>query len=139
MAAEETRTIVRQLMERLDQRDLDSVLSYCTADARFYGFAPVQLDRAGYKEMMSALLAAYPDAHFPVDELIVEGEKAVVRHSMRGTHRGTFQGIPPTGKAVTVSAIVQFRLVGNKVAETWLNADFLGMLQQLGVVPAAGQ
>jgi predicted ester cyclase len=45
-------------------------------------------------------------------------------------------GIPPTGKAVTVPAIQTFRLVDGKIAEAWLSIDRLGMLQQLGVLPA---
>ena len=53
--------------------------------------------------------------------------------------RGEFQGIPPTGKQVTISAIGILRITSGRIAETWLNADFLGLMQQLGVVPAPAQ
>ena len=65
-------------------------------------------------------------------------QSAVARHSLRGTHQGKFQGILPSGKQVKVNALATFRVVNGKVAETWLNADILGMQQQLGVVPSLG-
>ena len=61
------------------------------------------------------------------------------RRRLQGTHRGEFQGIPPTGKQVTISAIGILRITSGRIAETWLNADFLGLMQQLGVVPAPAQ
>ena len=138
MSTEETKAIGRQIMERLDQRDLEGVLALCTDDAIWHGFAPQPLDEAGYRQAISAFLDAYPDSRFPIDDVIAEGDRVAIRHSLRGTHRVAFQGIPPTGKQVKVNAIVTFRVVNGKVAETWLNADIMGMLQQLGAIPAPG-
>jgi predicted ester cyclase len=135
MSTEEIRAIARQHMAWLDQRDLDRALEQYTADARCHGFAPEVLDRVGYKHSMSLLFAAFPDSHFTVDDMIAEGEKVAIRHSLHGTHQGEFQGILPTGKQVTVSAIGILRVVNGEIAESWLNADFLGLMQQLGVVP----
>lgn len=59
-----------------------------------------------------------------------------MRHSLRGTHGAKFQAIPATGKSVVVNAIVILRFENGKAAELWLNADFLGMMQQLGVLSA---
>jgi steroid delta-isomerase-like uncharacterized protein len=123
------------MMERLDQRDLDGVLALAAPGAVWHGFAPQPLDNAGYRLAISAFLDAYPDSRFPVDDVIAEGDKVAIRHSLRGTHRAAFQGIPPTGKSVKVSASATFRVVNDKVAETWPNADLLGMLQQLGAIP----
>jgi steroid delta-isomerase-like uncharacterized protein len=139
MSTEETKAIAQRVMERLDQRDLDGVLALCADDAVWYGFAPQPLDKQGYRQAISAFLTAYPDSRFPVDQWIVEADKAVARHSLRGTHKAEFQGIPPTGKQVKVNGIAIFRIADGKVVETWLNADILGMLQQLGVVPTPGQ
>jgi len=57
------------------------------------------------------------------------------RHRLEGTHEGPFQGIPPTGRRVSVSGIDIQRWSDGKLQDLWLNADFLGMLQQLGVIP----
>jgi predicted ester cyclase len=69
---------------------------------------------------------------------IVEGDKVVTRWTVRGTHRGELMGIPPSGKTITVTGIVIDHIVGGKIAETWTSHDTLGLLQQIGAVPAMG-
>lgn len=136
MSTEETKAVVSRVMERLDQRDLDAVIELSTPDAAWHGFAPQTLDSDGYKQFMSALLDAFPDSRFPVDDMISEGDKAAARHTFHGTQRGEFQGIPATGNLVTVPATATFHVADGKVVEVWLNADFLGLMQQLGAIPA---
>jgi steroid delta-isomerase-like uncharacterized protein len=138
MFTEETKTVGRGIMERLDQRDLDGALALCADTAIWHGFAPQPLDNAGYRQAISAFLNAYPDSRFLIDDVIAEGDTVVIRHSLRGTHQAAFQDIPPTGKQVKVGGIATFRVVNGKIAETWLDADILGMLQQLGAIPAPG-
>ena len=70
---------------------------------------------------------------------VAEGDKVVTRYTTRGTQLGSFMGMPPTGKYVTVTGIAIARFANGKVVEEWGNADDLGLLQQLGVVPATGQ
>jgi predicted ester cyclase len=71
--------------------------------------------------------------------MIAEGDKVVVRSIMRGAHQGEFMGIPATGKSFTMSAIDIIRFANGQAVEHWGNTDDLGMMQQLGVVPAPGQ
>ena len=85
------------------------------------------------------LLTASPDLHITVEDQVAEGDKVVTRYTTRGTHQGPFMGIPPTGKHVTVTGIVITRFANCKEVEEWANADWLGLLQQLGVVPTPGQ
>jgi predicted ester cyclase len=73
-----------------------------------------------------------------IEDMIAEGDKVVVRMTMRGTQQGALGGIPPTGKQVAVSTIDIVRIEGGKIAEEWGIDDRLGMLQQLGLVPAMG-
>src|SRR5262245_24396726 len=136
MPAETIKDLARRTMEALDQRNLDKVVAQYTPDCKFYGFAPETLDVNAYRQMMSALLAAFPDSRLPADDIVAEGDTAAVRHRMRGTHRGEFQGVPPTGNPVEIGAIAIFKATGDKAREIWLNADFLGMMQQLGAIPA---
>lgn len=131
----DAKMIAQRIMECLDQRDLDGVLALCADNTVWHGFAPQPLDNAGYRQAISVFLDAYPDSRFPIDDVIAEGNKVAVRHRLCGTHRSAFQGIPPTGKPVNVRAIVTFHIANGKVAETWLDADLLGMLQQLGAIP----
>ena len=94
--------------------------------------------REGLKEAIAMMRAAFPDMHWVADETIAAGEKVVTRFTWTGTHRGTFLGIPATGRPVTVKGVVIDRLSGGKMADSRILMDSLGMMQQLGVVPAPG-
>ena len=133
---EANKTIAVQTMHALDRRDLDAVRANMASNSRFYGWAPEPLDADGHKGFMSALLTAFPDSRFVVDDVIAEGNKVAVRHRLQGTHQAELQGVPATGKQVEVNGIVIFRIENGKIAEAWLNADIMGMMQQLGVVLA---
>jgi predicted ester cyclase len=68
--------------------------------------------------------------------MMAEGDKVVWRWCITGTHAGELMGIPPTGKSIKISGIVISRFANGKWAEDYVNWDTLGMLQQIGVVPA---
>ena len=86
-----------------------------------------------YKQIYSSFLSAFHDTQLVVEDLIAEGDKVMSRVSMNCTHKGEFEGIPPTGKVLTVSAFTVFRLVDGKIAEEWEVLDELGMMHQLGM------
>jgi steroid delta-isomerase-like uncharacterized protein len=90
----------------------------------------------GVKQFVNQYLVAYPDASLTVEEQIAEGDYVATRWSARGTQKGDLMGISATGKQVTVTGMTISRIAGGKVAEEWTNWDTLGMLQQLGAVPA---
>jgi steroid delta-isomerase-like uncharacterized protein len=90
---------------------------------------------AGLIAFNRALRNAFPDWHSTPEELIAEGEYVVERWTGRGTHRGEFQGIPPTGRRVEVPGVVFYRIVNSKIAEFRGSFDMLRMLQQLGAIP----
>jgi steroid delta-isomerase-like uncharacterized protein len=90
----------------------------------------------GVKQFAKIYRDAFPDVHYTIDDQIAEGDKVVTRWTATGTHKGQLMGIPPTNKHATVTGIVIGRYKDGKVVEGWSNYDMLGMLQQLGVVPA---
>ncbi len=139
MPAEDSKAVAQRVMDRLDKRDLEGVVELCAPDSVWHGFAPEPLDLDGYKQAISVFLDAFPDSRFLVEDWISEGDSVANRHHLRGTHLGNFGEIPPTGNPVTVTAIVLFHVEGGKVAETWLNADMLGLMQQIGAIPAPDQ
>ena len=94
---------------------------------------------AGLKPIFTAFRQAFPDIYFTIEDQIAEGDLVVTRWTMRGTQQGELMGVPPTGKQVSVTGIETERLADGKIVEHWLNVDQLGMLQQLGVVPAPSQ
>ena len=89
------------------------------------------------RQFIGSLRAAFPDVHYTVEDQIAEGDKVVVRYRFRGTHLGAFQGMPPTGKQVTYTGILIYRIVDGKIAEQWTEFDLLGFLRQLGVLPTS--
>jgi steroid delta-isomerase-like uncharacterized protein len=84
---------------------------------------------------VAALRDAFPDVHITIEDQVAEGDRVVTRWTARGTHTGAFQGIPPTGKRGSMTGIDINRFADGKVVECWTNADDLGLLQQLGVIP----
>ena len=93
-------------------------------------------NRDGLKQLMGMMFSAFPDLQTTTDDIVAEGDTVVGRHTTTGTHKGEFMGIPATGKQVTVAEIHIVRIVNGKAVEHWGQVDELGMMQQLGVVPA---
>lgn len=87
------------------------------------------------KQYIGGFLAAFPDGHITVEDIIVDGDKFANRWTFRGTHEGEFAGIPPTGKQVEFTGTSFGRVANGKIVEVWDQADVLGLLEQLGVVP----
>ena len=92
----------------------------------------------GFKQLVTMFRTAFPDLRITVEDMVAEGDKVAHRATMRGTHKGDLMGIAPTGKQVTIAAIVISRFVGGKEVEAWSNLDQLGMMQQMGVAPPMG-
>lgn len=92
--------------------------------------------QAAFKQFVTTLRTGFPDIHMTIEEIMAEGDKVVWRWSVTGTHQGELMGIPPTGKSIQLSGIVISRFTQGKWAEDYVNWDTLGMLQQIGAVPA---
>jgi steroid delta-isomerase-like uncharacterized protein len=97
------------------------------------GFAP---DKEGTLDYFRALIEAFPDLSMTVEDQVADGDKAVARVRVTGTHRGDFMGIPPTGAAGDIQLIDIMRFdADGQVCEHWGVADMLSLMEQLGVVP----
>jgi steroid delta-isomerase-like uncharacterized protein len=95
----------------------------------------VPADREGGKIFLQAFAAAYPDAHYTVDDMIAEGDQVVTKKTLSGTNQGDFAGIPATGKHVTLQFVDIMRVRDGRIVEHWLCMDQLSWMQQLGVIP----
>ena len=91
---------------------------------------------ADYQQWAKDLLAGLSGMHVAVDDLVAEEGKAVKRWTATGVHEHTLAGIPPTGKRVSFSGVSIYRVAGGRIQESWYVYDLLGLLQQLGVIPA---
>jgi predicted ester cyclase len=67
---------------------------------------------------------------------VAEDDKVAVRFDVTATHKGEFQGIPPTGKEVSFSGMAFLTVIDGKISEEWATADMMGLMQQIGAIPA---
>lgn len=79
---------------------------------------------------------AFPGYQLRAEEMIAEGDLVFVRTTFEGMHNGDLMGIAPTGKAVTIEIALVYRIENGKIVDHWMLADLLGVMQQIGVVPA---
>ncbi len=95
---------------------------------------------AAYRErVVVPLITAFPDLHFLPEAYFTDGDAVIVSWTMQGTHRGPFQGIPPTGKPFSVPGIVIAHVAAGRIREIRGVFDGLNLLQQLGLLPAPNQ
>jgi steroid delta-isomerase-like uncharacterized protein len=90
----------------------------------------------GIRQYFTTLRAAFPDIHFAIEDQIAAGDRVVTRWTARATHTSEFQGVPASGKQVRMTGIDIDRVADGKVVECWTNLDELGLMRQLGVLPA---
>ena len=140
MSTEENKAVVRRYIEEWNKQNPAGIEELVAPDWVAHGTPPgFSPDLAGLKQAFPAFFTAFPDLHYTVEDLIAEGDKVVARVTLRGTHQGDFMGIPPTGKQVSVTGIGIDRIENDKFVESWGDADTLGFLQQLGIVPRPGE
>jgi steroid delta-isomerase-like uncharacterized protein len=132
----------KQVMERFYEEvvnagDVDKIDELLVEDFVEHEELPgLSQDREGVKQFFRQLRSAFPDVRFQPEDVISEGELTAARYTMTGTHEGEFMGVPPTGKQVTVSGIDIVRLRDGKGLEHWGQFDAMGLMQQLGALPA---
>jgi steroid delta-isomerase-like uncharacterized protein len=140
MSIEQNQALVRRCFEELDKMNLSVLDEVCAPDyVVYFPGTPGPMSREAIKPVWSTFFGAFPDLRHTIEDLFAEGDKVVVRLTIRGTHRSEFQGIPPTGKAIVMASMNIFRCTGGKIVEQRIEYDALGMLQQLGVIPVPEQ
>lgn len=137
MSAHNKATMRRYFEDIWTRGNLDAI-EETLAPEYFAHFLPPQAPSgpAGFRWYVQGYRGAFPDLQAQIHDLIAEGDKVVARVTFRGTHEGLLMDIPPTGKAVTVTAMVIVRFEDGRIVEAWGEHDKFGMLQQLDVVPA---
>ena len=87
----------------------------------------------GVKKLADALLPGIPDMQLPIEDVIAEGEKVLVRLRVKGTHGGNLMGVLPTGAKIDIAVLDLFHIRDGKLIEHWALLDNLGLLRQIGV------
>jgi predicted ester cyclase len=132
MSVDENKALIRQFNEMaFNQRNVEARDGFLGPRFAINGKI---VDPAQARRNFVGLLAAFPDFHRSMEDIIAEGDKVVARYTATGTQQGEFMGIPPTGKRVTFGWITIYRIAAGKVAEEWLVFDQLSLMRQIGAV-----
>jgi predicted ester cyclase len=140
VSAEENEAVFRRWIEAYNDRDRQG-----EADARALGYVahapgvPEPLDADAWVEFIFDVFAgAFPDLRLTIETIGCGADTVAARMAFRGTHRGEFQGLPPTNRDVAFTSVELNRMVDGKVAEHWFEFDQGKLLQQLGLVVIPG-
>lgn len=135
MSTEQNKAIARYHLEQINKGDHEASFGKISPDVVWHGFGTTS-GLEGWKQAHTMFVAAFPDFQGTIDDQVAEEDKVITRFTFHGTHKGELQGIPPTGKQVMVNGIVIDRIANGKVVEHRIEFDQLGLMQQLGVIPA---
>jgi steroid delta-isomerase-like uncharacterized protein len=138
MSTEENKALIRRFYEEVfNNRNLAALDDFYAPNHIDHTLPPgLPVGPEGTKQAIATMLEGFPDLHISIEDMIAEGDKVVIRFTTHGTQQGTLGGIPPTNKQVAISTIEITRIAEGKIVEDWGLDDRLGMLQQLGLVPA---
>lgn len=119
--------------ECLNQHNSGILPELFTPNVIIHSSAPDTTGIDGVRQTVARVHAMFPNHHFTIDDIVVNGDKAAARWTMTATNTAPIAGIPPTGKPITQHAVVFYRFEDGKIAEFWAQMDQLGVLRQLGV------
>lgn len=136
MSAEQNKSLVRRgVAELMNKRNLRAASEFLAPDFVNHDFPMSKPGPEDFVKVLEMFGSGFPDMSLTVEDSVAEGDKVVTRGYFTGTHKGAFQGIPPTGKKINVKYMDEWRVKNGKLAENWVRIDMLSMMQQLGVVP----
>src|SRR5215831_10472625 len=140
MSTEQNKALIRRLFEEGINQSKPGVFDEVLAP-NFVIYDPpfgMQPNREGFRQMFTGFRTAFPDVHVTFEQELADGDYVIHRGYVTATHKGEFQGIPATGKQVKIKTLDIWRVENGKAVENWVQLDMLGLMHQLGVVPAPG-
>lgn len=141
MSTEQNKAIIQRYREAHNTNQLNQLDEIVAANLIAHNLMPgLPPGLEGGKMAHMGGIASFPDMYVKTDDLIAEGDGVVERWTLTGTYTGApFFGAPANGKKFSVTGISVYRIANSQVVEHWGEMDFLGLLQQLGMIPAPGQ
>lgn len=139
MSTEENKAIVRRFFEEGPSKgNISAADDLLSPDFAMHVPLPASPGVEGINEVITACRAAFEHLNVTVEDMIAEGNTVAARFTARGVHKGNFMDLPATGKPITMTGIEIFRIKEGKIVELWGEANLLGLMQQLGIVPEPG-
>lgn len=138
MGIEDNKALVRRFVAQVfEEGDVSAVDQLVAADFVPHTWPSTGDGRGDLRRAMERVSKGLTGAAFTIDDLIAEGDRVVARLTASATQTGEFMGMPPSGKRYTIAEIHIFRVRGGQIVEHWHQFDQLGLMRQLGAIPAA--
>jgi len=133
-----TTEFFKQFVQFINTADEKLAQQLISPVAKFYvpGQSEPLQGPKGYLMIIAMMRSGFPNIQWAIEDMITENDKVAVRFTMRGTHQGTFFGVPATDRKIVVQAMNFYRLVDDQIIEEFGQPDMLGLLTQIGAVPA---
>ena len=123
-------------VESWNAGDLDGYLRLYDEGIRLYGYSPEPIDKAQVRGFYEGIFSAFGTPKLRFEEILWDGDACTIRFTMTGRHVREFMGVPATGTTITLPGITILHFRGDQVAERFSQADMLGLLMQIGAIPA---
>ena len=137
MNVEANKATMKKFVEFINTASEQLATQLIAKDAVF--FVPGRPDPlrgpAGYMSIIGMMRSGFPDITWTLDETIGEDDRLAARFTMRGTHRGSFFGAPPSGKKIEVRAMNFYRFSNGQIVEEFGQPDLHSLMQQIGAIP----
>lgn len=139
MSSEQSKAVVQGWFDELVNKNNPAVADKYMDAAYINHFFPAggPVGPEAEQQITVMFYAAFPDLKGTLEDIFADGDKVATRITWRGTNTGSLMGMPPTGKHVSFGVNNIFRIVNGKIAENWPQVDMMGLMQQLGAIPAA--
>ncbi len=134
MSTDQNKEVVRRFFDEVvSGGDLGLIDDLCASDYRAHATlsGPEAIDRRALRDLVTSWRSSFPDGSISIEDIVAEGELVAARLEERGTHRGVFRGISPTGKAVKYGSMTFLRIVDGKITEHWGLLDMPSVLEQI--------
>ena len=133
MSIEENKALVRRAYELANRRELDAFFELLAPEyVEHLPTGDKSLEQV--KQYAGTVFEAFPDIHFTIEDMVAEGDKVAVRVTWRGTHKGVFMDIAPTGNKIDITNANIIKIAAGKWVEFW-NVTDVRLIQQLGDIP----
>ena len=130
------RTLGRRFFEEQDRLRGGPAAALCAPEYRARLGGNPEIPREGHEGFAQGFYAAFPDMHHDIEDVFATEDRVLVRFVLHGTNTGSFFGVPPTGRQVTIAAHVILHVSDGKVTRLLGIFDEAGLLRQLGILPS---
>jgi steroid delta-isomerase-like uncharacterized protein len=133
--------IVSQFFELLSRHDTEKMEQLLVSSTQ-YSFHPSgmpPMNWNAHKQLLAAITRAFPDLHHNIKDIVAEGDKVAVRLNVTGTHKGEFQGIPPSDRKLSLDEMAFLTIIDGRITEGWITSDTMSFMQQVGAIPMASR